>query len=64
MAAWQQLGAVPESAVTAVRERARADAQLVERAKEIEQRTHHDVIAFTEAVAEQVGAESRWFHMG
>jgi adenylosuccinate lyase len=64
MAAWQELGVVPASAVAAVRERARADAALVERAKEIEQRTHHDVIAFTEAVAERVGEESRWFHYG
>ena len=64
MAAWQQLGVVPASAVAAVREHARADAALVERAREIEQRTHHDVIAFTEAIAEQVGEESRWFHYG
>ena len=55
---------MPESAVTAVRERARADAALVERAQEIEGRTHHDVIAFTEAIAEQVGDEARWFHYG
>ena len=45
---------MPESAVAAVRERARVDG-VVERAQEIERRTHHDVIAFTEAVAEQVG---------
>jgi adenylosuccinate lyase len=64
MAAWQQLGIVPESAVAAVREHARADGALVARAKEIEGRTHHDVIAFTEAIAEQVGTESRWFHYG
>jgi adenylosuccinate lyase len=64
LGAWQQLGVVPESAVAAVRERAHADAALVERAKEIEKRTHHDVIAFTEAIAEQVGEESRWFHYG
>jgi adenylosuccinate lyase len=64
LTAWCELGVVPESAVTAVREGARADAALVERAKQIEQRTHHDVIAFTEAIAEQVGDESRWFHYG
>ena len=64
MAAWSELGVVPASAVAAVREHAHADAALVVRAKEIEQRTHHDVIAFTEAIAEQVGEESRWFHYG
>lgn len=64
MAVWQELGSVPASAVAAVRERARADAGLVSRAREIEERTHHDLIAFTEAVAEQVGEEARWFHYG
>jgi adenylosuccinate lyase len=62
--AWRELGVVPERAVAAVRERAHADAALVARAQEIERRTHHDVIAFTEAVAEQVGEEARWFHYG
>jgi adenylosuccinate lyase len=64
LAAWHELGVVPESAVVAVGERARIDAAFVARAREIEQRTHHDVIAFTEAVAEQVGGEARWFHYG
>ncbi|HMG98119.1 MAG TPA: lyase family protein, partial [Gaiellales bacterium] len=64
LAAWSELGVVPESAVTAVRERAHVDAAFVSRALEIEERTQHDVIAFTEAVAEQVGEEARWFHYG
>ena len=64
LAAWSELGVVPESAVAAVRERAHVDGAFVERAQEIERRTHHDVIAFTEAIAEQVGDEARWFHYG
>ena len=64
LAAWGELGVVPESAVCGVRERARIDDAFVERTKEIERRTHHDVIAFTEAIAEQVGPEARWFHYG
>ena len=36
----------------------------VERILEIEARTHHDVLAFTESIAEQVGPEARWFHYG
>ena len=64
LTAWSELGVVPESAVAAVRERAHVDVAFVERAREIEERTHHDVIAFTEAVAEQVGDEARWFHYG
>src|SRR5438874_13559973 len=47
MAAWAELGVVPEQAVAAVRDRARID---VDRILAIESRTHHDVIAFTESV--------------
>jgi adenylosuccinate lyase len=61
MEAWADAGAVPAEAVEAVRSRARID---VDRILEIEQRTHHDVLAFTESVAEQVGEQARWFHYG
>jgi len=61
MAAWAELGVVPHEAVAAVRERAVID---VPRILEIERRTHHDVLAFTESVAERVGPEARWFHYG
>src|SRR6185436_19188365 len=57
MAAWAELGVVPHEAVAAVRERAVID---VPRILEIERRTHHDVLAFTERVA----PEARWFHYG
>ncbi|HEU0195040.1 MAG TPA: adenylosuccinate lyase, partial [Gaiellales bacterium] len=61
MAAWAELGVVPDTAVEAVQARARVD---VPRILEIEERTHHDVLAFTESVAEQVGEPARWFHYG
>ncbi len=61
MEAWADAGAVPADAVEAVRASARVD---VDRILEIERRTHHDVLAFTEAVAEQVGEPARWFHYG
>ena len=61
MAAWAELGVVPHEAVAAVRERAVID---VPRILEIERRTRHDVLAFTESVAERVGPEARWFHYG
>jgi DNA-binding transcriptional regulator YdaS (Cro superfamily) len=59
--AWARLGVVPAEAVAQIRARARVD---VERARAIERRTHHDVVAFTESVAEQVGPAARWFHYG
>jgi adenylosuccinate lyase len=61
MAAWADLGVVPAEAVEAVRTHARID---VSRISEIERRTHHDVLAFTESVSELVGEHGRWFHYG
>ena len=55
------LGIVPAQDAAAIRAGARVD---VVRAREIEERTHHDVIAFTETITEQVGPPARWFHYG
>src|SRR6202163_4860594 len=56
-----EAGMVPKDAAKAIRER--ADFNLA-RIQEIEAEVRHDVIAFTTAVAEFVGPESRWFHYG
>jgi adenylosuccinate lyase len=56
-----EAGIVPKQAARAIREL--ADFRL-ERIREIEAEVRHDVIAFTTAVAEFVGPESRWFHYG
>jgi len=54
-------GIVPVEAARAIRERGAID---VARIQEIEAEVRHDVIAFTTAVAEKVGPESRWLHYG
>ena len=54
-------GIVPAEAAKAIRERGKID---VARINEIEAEVRHDVIAFTTAVAEHVGPESRWLHYG
>jgi adenylosuccinate lyase len=54
-------GIVPVEAAKSIRERGRID---VARIQEIEAEVRHDVIAFTTAVAEHVGPESRWLHYG
>jgi adenylosuccinate lyase len=54
-------GIVPRKAAKAIREL--ADFRL-DRIREVEAEVRHDVIAFTTAVAEFVGPESRWFHYG
>ncbi|WPD18197.1 adenylosuccinate lyase [Thermaerobacter composti] len=59
--AWEELGTVPRGTAARIRQRARID---VERILAIERRVHHDVIAFTTAIAEQVGDDARWVHYG
>lgn len=54
-------GIVPIGAAHAIRDRAKFS---VERIQEIEAEVRHDVIAFTTAVAENIGPESRWLHYG
>jgi adenylosuccinate lyase len=54
-------GIVPPEAARDIRERARID---ISRIEAIEQVTQHDVIAFTTAVAEQIGPAARWLHFG
>lgn len=55
------LGMIPKEAVEKIRKTARFS---VERIKEIERLTRHDVIAFTTALAENIGPESRYIHYG
>lgn len=59
--AMEQLGIVPKGVVEAVRERAAFD---VDRIDEIEREVKHDVIAFLTNVAEHVGEEARFLHLG
>jgi adenylosuccinate lyase len=59
--AWAELGVVPAEDAALIRANARVD---VERALEIEQETRHDVVAFTRAVSESLGAERKWVHYG
>src|SRR5262245_3254157 len=59
---WAEVGVVPAEAVAAIVAKARAPSP--ERVAEIEAQTHHDVAAFVDAVAEQLGDDGRWFHYG
>jgi adenylosuccinate lyase len=54
-------GIVPSAAAKTIRSRAGFD---LKRIAEIEAEVKHDVIAFTTAVAEKIGPESRWLHFG
>jgi len=60
--AWAELGAIPADAVAEIRER--AEVPTPERVAEIERETHHDVAAFVDAIAADVGPAGRWIHHG
>ena len=56
-----EMGTIPREAVEKIKRTARFS---VERINEIERTTRHDVIAFTTALAENIGPESRFVHFG
>ena len=59
--AWAKLGKIPRPALRAIKEKAEFS---VERIDAIEKVVKHDIIAFLTSVAEKVGADSRYIHIG
>ena len=59
--AWAELGVIPKDEVKNIRPNARID---VDRIKEIEAETRHDVVAFTRQISETLGEEKKWVHYG
>ena len=59
--AYSMLGEVPPEAVEKIRKKARIN---VKRIEEIEEGVRHDLIAFLQAVGEEVGEEAKYIHSG
>ncbi len=59
--AWMDEGVVPASDYELIKANAYVD---LNRLKEIEAETKHDVIAFTRAISETLGEEKKWVHYG
>jgi adenylosuccinate lyase len=59
--AWAGLGKIPKSALKQIKARAGFSAKRID---EIEQIVKHDIIAFLTSVAEAVGPNSRYIHLG
>ncbi len=59
--AWARLGKVPKAALSNIKKKANFDPARVD---EIEREVKHDVIAFLTNVAEYVGPDARFIHMG
>jgi adenylosuccinate lyase len=58
--AWSELGKIPKGAIPKIK----AAHYSQERIAEILKVTHHDMTAFTSAVSESLGEESRFIHLG
>jgi len=59
--AWSKIGKIPTEDVDQLYEKASFD---IDRIKEIEKQTRHDVVAFTRTVSESLGDEKKWVHYG
>lgn len=55
------IGLIPKADLKVIKKKAGFN---VERINQIEQKTHHDVIAFIENIGERVGKSARFLHMG
>lgn len=59
--AWSELGEIPKTDMQLLWDNASFE---LNRISELEQETHHDVVAFTRAVSESLGEEKKWIHYG
>ncbi|MFP4082816.1 MAG: adenylosuccinate lyase [Candidatus Aminicenantes bacterium] len=59
--AWSELGEIPAAALRRIKKKAAFSCPRIE---EIEKVVKHDVIAFLASVAEKVGKDSRYIHLG
>ncbi len=58
---WARLGKVPKAAIARIRKKARFD---VTRIRAIEREVKHEIIAFLSSVAESIGDDARYLHIG
>jgi adenylosuccinate lyase len=56
-----QMGKVPKAAISRIRKNARFN---VERIRQIEREVKHEIIAFLSSVAESIGDDARFLHLG
>ncbi|WP_457644103.1 adenylosuccinate lyase [Persephonella sp.] len=62
--AWNKLGKIPDDAMKEIEEKTYIDQKVVDRIHELDRIYNHDVLAFVTAVAEQVGENGRYIHLG
>lgn len=62
--AWNKLGKIPDDALKEIIEKTHIDDKTIDRINELDRIYNHDVLAFVTAVAEQVGENGRYIHLG
>jgi len=59
--AWQKLGKIPKKSLLVIKQKAKID---IEKIKELEAKTRHDVVAFVNNLSDSVGKEAKYIHVG
>jgi adenylosuccinate lyase len=59
--AYAKLGKVPKEALAQIKKKAKFDIRCI---RELEEKTKHDVVAFILNISENIGAASRYLHLG
>ncbi len=58
---WYKMGVIPRKAYLNIKRKAKFN---IKRINEIEKEVDHDVVAFTTSIAEEVGEDARYLHLG
>ena len=59
--AWEKLKKIPQGSAKRIRSKARFN---INRINEIENKTHHDIVAFVTNVGESIGKDAQYLHFG
>ena len=59
--AWSKSGKIPKKSLVAIKAKAKIS---IEKIKELEEKTRHDVVAFVNNLSESVGQDAKYIHMG
>ncbi len=59
--AWHKLGKIPKKSLANIKAKAKID---IDKIREIEEKTKHDVVAFVNNLSESLGSDAKYIHMG
>ena len=62
--AWAKVGKIPREALRSIEQKVRIDEETLKKIKEYERVYKHEVLAFVSAIADQVGEDGRYIHLG